>query len=47
MVKDNSDNCKPMIECQVVNPYHEKSVLSDSECTNVSGYSGTSMKREY
>ncbi|XP_020801665.1 uncharacterized protein LOC110178767 [Drosophila serrata] len=36
-VKDNSDNCKPMIECQVVNPYHEKSVLSDSECTNTTG----------
>jgi len=32
----NDSNCKPMIECQVVNPYHEQSVLSDSECTNVS-----------
>ncbi|XP_033159277.1 uncharacterized protein LOC117140455 [Drosophila mauritiana] len=35
--KQNDSNCKPMIECQVVNPYHEKSVLSDSECTNTTG----------
>lgn len=32
----NGTSCKPMIECQVVNPYHDKSVLSDSECVNVS-----------
>ncbi|XP_043646804.1 uncharacterized protein LOC122615770 [Drosophila teissieri] len=30
----NDSSCKPMIECQVVNPYHEMSVLSDSECKN-------------
>jgi len=34
--KQNDGNCKPMIECQVVNPYHAQSVLSDSECHNVS-----------
>ncbi|KAH8305265.1 hypothetical protein KR018_008418 [Drosophila ironensis] len=33
----NGTSCKPMIECQVVNPYHDKSVLSDSECVNTIG----------
>ncbi|XP_039486256.1 uncharacterized protein LOC120448355 [Drosophila santomea] len=34
----NDNSCKPMIECQVVNPYHDLSVLSDSECKNSTGH---------
>ncbi|EDW78716.2 uncharacterized protein Dwil_GK12581 [Drosophila willistoni] len=35
--KKNSSNCKPMIKCQVINPYHDDSVLADSECRNSTG----------
>ncbi|XP_034656375.1 uncharacterized protein LOC117893748 [Drosophila subobscura] len=33
----NGTNCKPMVECLVVNPYHDDSVLSNSECVNTTG----------
>lgn len=36
-LKNNSD-CKPMIECQVIDPYHGKgSVLANSECVKIDG----------
>ncbi|KAI8126244.1 Major facilitator superfamily domain-containing protein 6-A [Lucilia cuprina] len=36
-LKNNSD-CKPMIECQVIDPYGSKgSVLADSECVKIEG----------
>lgn len=34
-VTNNSD-CKPMVECEVSNPYGEMSVLAKSQCYHVS-----------
>ncbi|XP_055909526.1 uncharacterized protein LOC129944241 [Eupeodes corollae] len=34
----NSTRCKPMIECEVINPYDSReSVLADSQCINTTG----------
>lgn len=31
----NNTECKPMIECEVLNPYSNPSVLAESQCFKV------------